>query len=396
VASQLTGSPDPVNKAVSVTLPANGADGGTLLLSASAAAGRGFVQGYSHSIVNLPNGAAFATVLGVSQEDAHFTLDNILISGPGGPVLYRINFVAYGGILGQGSSTWGGTATAGANFGTTSGTGGTSGDLGSASSSGAKSGVFAGPVTTALAQTSSGDTISVSLSLGTSAIAGESFGAPAGIGEGLSTFTVQLGAVVFDFFDPTTGDPVSGWTADSGDGCIVNNLYLCAPTDADGDGIPDAADNCPTVVNPDQPDADADGVGDACDNCVDIANPRVTPDAATFLAANPWATLTGGQRDDDHDGFGNKCDADFTPAAGALVGSGDLAQFRASSGKNRTGDTCGTSGSLPCAIFDLDEASTLIGSGDLAQFRLLSGKAAGPKCPTCPLACAAGTAGSCP
>lgn len=34
--------------------------------------------------------------------------------------------------------------------------------------------------------------------------------------------------------------------------------------DADGDGIPDADDNCPAVSNPDQTDGDGDGVGDAC------------------------------------------------------------------------------------------------------------------------------------
>jgi len=38
-----------------------------------------------------------------------------------------------------------------------------------------------------------------------------------------------------------------------------------APTDSDGDGIPDATDNCPRVPNPDQRDTDGDGIGDACD-----------------------------------------------------------------------------------------------------------------------------------
>ncbi|MDS4040803.1 MAG: S8 family serine peptidase [Candidatus Competibacter sp.] len=37
-----------------------------------------------------------------------------------------------------------------------------------------------------------------------------------------------------------------------------------ATVDADGDGVSDEADNCPTVNNPDQMDANGDGYGDAC------------------------------------------------------------------------------------------------------------------------------------
>jgi hypothetical protein len=166
-------------------------------------------------------------------------------------------------------------------------------------------------------------------------------------------------------------------------------LAIAAPPypDLDQDGLSGAADNCPTIPNADQTDADGDSVGDACDNCTNAANPRVVPPGS-------WATLTGGQRDDDHDGYGNRCDADFT-ASGAVVASGDLAQYRASSGKSRAADSCGTTANAPCARYDLDESGALISSGDLAVYRSLSGKAAGPTCPTCPLECTAGTAGTC-
>lgn len=45
------------------------------------------------------------------------------------------------------------------------------------------------------------------------------------------------------------------------------------PPDADGDGIPDSADNCPEVANADQADTDGDGIGDACDPCPNTADP---------------------------------------------------------------------------------------------------------------------------
>ena len=38
-----------------------------------------------------------------------------------------------------------------------------------------------------------------------------------------------------------------------------------ASADSDGDGAPDAADNCPTVANPGQADSDNDELGDACE-----------------------------------------------------------------------------------------------------------------------------------
>ena len=168
--------------------------------------------------------------------------------------------------------------------------------------------------------------------------------------------------------------------------------------DGDGDLDGNVCDNCVTVANADQADTDADGAGQLCDSCTTFSNPR---EISTYLASNQWATLTGQQRDDDHDGFGNKCDGKFPGVTGAFVGTNDLTQFRASNTKNRTGDTCGTILSRPCAIYDLDQTGTFIGSGDLTQFRLLNTKSPGPKCAACtgtgsvPLPCTAGTAGGC-
>jgi hypothetical protein len=45
--------------------------------------------------------------------------------------------------------------------------------------------------------------------------------------------------------------------------------------DADGDGIADDVDNCPTVANATQADADGDGIGDACDTA-NVGNSGVT------------------------------------------------------------------------------------------------------------------------
>lgn len=61
-----------------------------------------------------------------------------------------------------------------------------------------------------------------------------------------------------------------------------------ASGDRDGDGRPDASDNCPDVANPDQADEDGDRIGDACDNCPHLVN--------------------GDQADGDGDKVGDVCD----------------------------------------------------------------------------------------
>lgn len=50
---------------------------------------------------------------------------------------------------------------------------------------------------------------------------------------------------------------------------------MAPAADRDGDGVPDATDNCPDTANPDQADKDSDGAGDACDSDPDVANFRL-------------------------------------------------------------------------------------------------------------------------
>ena len=71
-------------------------------------------------------------------------------------------------------------------------------------------------------------------------------------------------------------------------------------TDLDGDGVPDASDNCPGVPNADQADTDHDGRGDACDNCRAVANASQT-DADGDGLGDACDTCT----DTDGDGYGN-------------------------------------------------------------------------------------------
>jgi hypothetical protein len=53
----------------------------------------------------------------------------------------------------------------------------------------------------------------------------------------------------------------------------VSVELAAANLDSDGDGVPDAIDNCISTPNPDQTDTDGDGIGDACSGANDAGMP---------------------------------------------------------------------------------------------------------------------------
>jgi len=82
----------------------------------------------------------------------------------------------------------------------------------------------------------------------------------------------------------------------------ITNVITATAPDADGDGVPDATDNCPHFANASQTDtggvgasSTSDGIGDAC-QCGDVnGNGRVTTSDATLMTRSllvpPTATL---------------------------------------------------------------------------------------------------------
>mgnify|MGYP001820209506 FL=1 len=68
----------------------------------------------------------------------------------------------------------------------------------------------------------------------------------------------------------------SGLTAWATAGALMLSSAAYAG-DLDGDGVSDAADNCPAVANGDQWDSDADGLGNGCD--ADFDNDGVVSEA---------------------------------------------------------------------------------------------------------------------
>jgi hypothetical protein len=62
-------------------------------------------------------------------------------------------------------------------------------------------------------------------------------------------------------------------------------------TDADGDGILDAVDNCPAIPNAGQEDEDGDDIGDVCDEC--LGDPTNLCNAPELIDGDPLSVGSG-------------------------------------------------------------------------------------------------------
>ncbi len=136
--------------------------------------------------------------------------------------------------------------------------------------------------------------------------------------------------------------------------------------DSDGDGIPNASDNCPTIFNPIRPmddgkqaDADGDGQGDACDPCpLDADTTTCTTfnpedpdkDGVPSASDNCPANANADQQDTDGDGKGDVCDPCPTKA-------------------NPGGAAC------PVSIYDIKKGVVASGSKVAVENKLVTGRA---------------------
>lgn len=147
--------------------------------------------------------------------------------------------------------------------------------------------------------------------------------------------------------------------------CLLPNLGGCAvETDADGDGVADARDNCPATANPDQSDSDGDGVGDVCDGSGEAPAERrdywITESTGNSTQSLSDSPLPAGFFNFD----GRSCDVFDGTAAFAGIPVGEDTLGAADTVVDRSGDPIapsdpvGTVGTVEVEIVSLSLHST--------------------------------------
>jgi hypothetical protein len=122
------------------------------------------------------------------------------------------------------------------------------------------------------------------------------------------TADIVLDLVIDNVPDGTIMSNTATWTIPTLDSGTVEAPDVVITLDADGDGIADPVDNCPSTPNANQADGDNDGVGDACDGCPADPLNDVDNDGLCADADNCPSTPNANQADGDNDGIGDVCD----------------------------------------------------------------------------------------
>lgn len=225
----------------------NGGSGGSAVsLTYSVVAKPGVLGGFSSVDAISATGQ---NISGDARTFAKFALDNLLISGPaptGAHVGYSINFGISGGIRlfvsGNSGATGSvemdylpspdGSVTLGVLDGTSVPGGSTGTGIFNSQTDDSSVAVIA---TTPEEMGVVGADAFVGFTLATDA-AVETAPSATELGQGeaitdfLDPFSFPASGPVFNFFDLITGAPVAGYSVNSGDGCIVDNRFLCGAT----------------------------------------------------------------------------------------------------------------------------------------------------------------------
>jgi hypothetical protein len=238
------GLDDQVNKS-SGTPPVETSFGGTSdFLSFSAVAAPGLLEAESSVNTGFAGPDLGSSLNGYAGASASMALDNVVISGPtSGSVMYSVNFTISGSVtlVTIGTPDAQGGVDLLYDGATSLGTLGVVTDINDQT---APTGIFAGIIDPSNITVSGmtpetlvnvGDTISVGFGLFTSAQADSAPGSAADLIVNFSDpFSLPTSGPVFNFFDPLTGDPLTGITANSSDGCIVNNVFMCGSAGPSG------------------------------------------------------------------------------------------------------------------------------------------------------------------